>query len=276
MKNLCAIYILILALTASGAAFAADFDEPPIYSFEVINEYPHDNSAFTQGLAFKDGFFIEGIGRRGYSELRQLEIKTGKVLRSRKLDNRYFGEGVAVFNGKIAQLTETSKTGFVYDAYDFTVLRRFRYPTNGWGITWDGENLIMSDGSSALYFIEPVMFNEVKRINVHVGDKPVVKINELEFVEGKIYANIWKEERIAVISPQTGKVEAWIDLSGILSDKDKENIGISVLGIDPKSAMDHATLNGIAYDPENRRLFVTGKLWPKVFEIETVRNQARH
>jgi len=227
-----------------------------VYSYKVVNAYPHDRGAFTQGLAFDNGVLYEGTGLQGRSELRKVELETGEVLQVRKLGVRYFGEGICVYGDKIIQLTWRGNVGFVYDKESFELLREFHYATEGWGITHDGKRLIMSDGTSSLYFLDSETFEEIGRIKVRAGDRPVDKLNELEYVQGQIYANIWGRERIARIDPETGRVTGWIKLSGLLSPEDRGRL----LGV----------LNGIAYDVENSRLFVTGKLWPKLFEIELV------
>jgi glutamine cyclotransferase len=228
----------------------------PVHTYKVKNVYPHDSSAFTQGLVCLDGALYESTGLRGRSSLRKVELATGNVLQRTELLPDYFGEGIAVLGDRIYQLTWTTGVGFVYDRKTFGLLQEFRYGIEGWGMTHDGRSLIVSDGSSTLYYWDPRSFREVKKLAVTNQGKPVPNLNELEYVEGEIYANIWQQERIARISPETGKVLGWIDLSGLLSPKDRHG------GED--------VLNGIAYDPATKRLFVTGKLWPKLFEIEIV------
>jgi glutamine cyclotransferase len=224
---------------------------PLQYSYTVVNVFPHDANAFTEGLVFDNGYLYEGTGLYGSSSLRRVNLATGEVLQSYALPQEYFGEGIAIVGEKIVQLTWQSHKGFVYDKQSFTLLTEFAYPTEGWGIAYDGSNLIMSDGSSTLYFMNPETFEVVKQISVHDAN-PVDKLNELEYINGKIYANVWLTDRIAVINPQSGQVEAWIDLSGLETSQN----------MDPNSV-----LNGIAYDPGANRLFVTGKLWPHLFEI---------
>jgi len=230
--------------------------EIPVYSYQVIRTYPHDPLAFTQGLVFADGELYESTGLRGESTLRRVDLQTGKPLQVHELSALHFGEGIAVYGDRIVQLTWTSNIGFVYDRQSFKLLRTFHYPNEGWGITHDGKRLIMSDGSSTLYLWDPDTFEEVGRIEVRAGGRPVPSLNELEYIKGEIYANIWQSDVIARISPQTGEVVAWVDLTGILSAQDRWP------GVD--------VLNGIAYDSENERLFVTGKRWPKLFQIELV------
>jgi glutamine cyclotransferase len=207
-------------------------------------------------LVFEDGVLYEGTGRQGYSTLRRVDLESGDVLQIRKLPDQLWGEGITIFGERIIQLTWQSGVGFVYDKNSFELLKEFHYPTEGWGITHDGKRLIMSDGTSTLRFLDPETFEEIGRIEVYDEDKPVTRLNELEYVQGEIYANVWQTDRIARIAPDTGEVMGWIELAGILSPEDRTE------------SMD--VLNGIAYDAENDRLFVTGKLWPRLFEIELV------
>ena len=222
----------------------------------MVNEFPHDPLAYTQGLVFADGSLYEGTGQRGRSSLRRVDLETGEVLQSHELSDTLFGEGIVVFGDKIYQLTWQSNKGFVYDRDTFDLIEEFSYPTEGWGITHDGTNLIMSDGSSTLYLRDPETFAEVGRIEVHDGGNPVTMLNELEYVDGTIYANVWLTDRIAQISPETGKVIGWIDQAGLLCPKDP--------------SQPNMVLNGIAYDVETGRMFVTCKLWPKLYEVELV------
>ena len=228
----------------------------PVHTYKIKKTYPHDSSAFTQGLVYSDGILYESTGLRGRSSLRKVALETGNVLSQTSLLPEYFGEGLAVLGDRIYQLTWTTGVGFVYDKKSLSLLQEFRYGIEGWGMTHDGKSLIVSDGSSTLYFWDPKTLREVKQLPVTDGGRPVANLNELEIVEGEIYANIWQQDRIARISPETGKVLGWIDLSGLLPPKDRRG------GED--------VLNGIAYDPATKRLFVTGKLWPKLFEIEIV------
>jgi len=229
----------------------------PVYTYKVINTYPHDRSAFTEGLVFEDGVLYEGTGLHEYSTLRRVELETGEILQIRELSSQFFGEGVTLYGNKIIQLTWQSHIGFVYDKYSFKLLQEFNYPDEGWGIAHDGKHLIMSDGTATLHFLDPETFEEISQIEVSANNIPVTRINELEYIQGEIYANIWQTERIARIDPLTGQVIGWIDLKGILSpEDDSETVDV---------------LNGIAYDIKNSRLFVTGKFWPKLFEIELIR-----
>ncbi len=228
----------------------------PLSTYRIKNTYPHDSSAFTQGLVYSDGVLYESTGLRGRSSLRRVNLETGSILQQTSLLPEYFGEGIAVFKDRIYQLTWTAGVGFVYDKKTLALLQEFRYGVEGWGMTHDGQHLIVSDGSPILYYWDPATLREVKRLNVTDGGKPVENLNELEIVEGEIYANVWQKDLIARISPETGKVLGWIDLKGLLPPSDRSGR--------------EDVLNGIAYDPAKKRLFVTGKLWPKLFEIEVV------
>ena len=225
------------------------------YTYKILNTYPHDRYAFTQGLVYANGVFYEGTGLRAASSLRKVEPETGEVLMIHNLSYRYFGEGIALFEDRIIQLTWTSNIGFVYDSETFEQVGKFNYSTEGWGLTHDGERLIMSDGTSRIYFLDPYTFNVTESINVTYMGEPVTQLNEMEYIDGMIYANIWHSDSIAIISPETGNVSGWLDLSGLLGEYDNGTANV---------------LNGIAYDGEGDRLFVTGKLWPKLFEIEMV------
>lgn len=231
-------------------------DSTPVYGYRIVNTFPHDPQAFTQGLIFVDGFLFESTGLTGKSSLRKVELETGKVLRNQPLSTRYFGEGLTNWKDCLIQLTWTTRIGFVYDRQTFLKVGEFRYPTQGWGITNDGESLIMSDGSATLRFLDPETFQEKRKIQVADRSGPVWFLNELEWIRGEIYANIWQKDVIARISPQTGQVLGWIDLAGLRS----------LLGDESSPEV----LNGIAYDHEKNRIFVTGKLWPRLFEIEIV------
>ncbi|MDD5094081.1 MAG: glutaminyl-peptide cyclotransferase [Dehalococcoidia bacterium] len=231
---------------------------PTHYTYRVINTYPHDREAFTQGLIFEDDVLYEGTGQYGGSSIRRVDLTTGQVLQIRELPDAFFGEGITLSGERIVQLTWRQNKGFVYNEQTFDLLQQFTYSTEGWGITSDGERLIMSDGTETLHFLDPVTFEETAQVQVTDENGPVTRINELEYVEGKIYANIWVTNSIAIIDPATGYVSGWIDLEGLLGPEDR------VQPVD--------VLNGIAYDAQRGRLFVTGKLWPKLFEIELVPN----
>ncbi len=229
---------------------------PPVYGYRIVNAFPHDTAAFTEGLVFDGGFLYESTGYEGQSTLRRTQFETGKVLQVHKLPDDEFGEGLTVFGNKLIQLTLSTHRGYVYDKSTFQLLREFTYPTEGWGITQNGQDLIMSDGTPTLYFLNPDTFVKTRQLEVYDNSGPVTQLNELEYVQGEIYANVWETDRIARIAPDTGQVLGWIDLKGLLSAQDR------------RRPVD--VLNGIAYDAERNRLFVTGKLWPRLFQIELV------
>ena len=226
------------------------------YSYRVIRSYPHDRSAWTQGLVFSDGILLESTGLYGRSSLRKVRLETGEVAELKSLSAEYFGEGIALFGHRIIQLTWQSRVGLVYDAANLELLDSFVYPTEGWGLAHDGERLIMSDGSATLRFLDPTTFQPIGHLNVRDEKGPVTRLNELEYIRGWVYANVWQTDLIVMISPKTGQVVGRANLAGLLT---REDLG-----------QDVDVLNGIAYDPGADRLFVTGKLWPKVFEIELV------
>jgi glutamine cyclotransferase len=228
----------------------------PISGYEVVHVFPHDPEAFTQGLAIHDSKFVESTGEVGRSSLRRVEIETGKVIQNVDVPPPYFAEGITLLKGKIYQLTWQHHLGFIYDAWTFEKLGEFNYAGEGWGLTNDGVSLILSDGSNKIRFLDPDNFQVKKTIAVLDGRTPVEEINELEYIKGEIYANIWHADRIARINPETGSVVGWIDLKGLLGPGDVDD--------------EEAVLNGIAYDQVGDRLFVTGKLWPKIFEIRLV------
>jgi glutamine cyclotransferase len=229
---------------------------PVVYTYTVVNTYPHDPAAFTQGLIYLDDIFYEGTGRHAQSTLRQVAVESGRVLKSKSLPDDQFGEGITVWGDRLFQLTWKNQVGYIYHKDTFERLGTFTYPTEGWGITHDGEKLIMSDGSDTLYFWNPDTLAEVGRVRVYDANGPVARLNELEYIDGEVWANIWQTDRIARIDPATGQVRGWVDLSNLLPPEDRR-------GDKPVDV-----LNGIAYDAKTGRLFVTGKLWPKVFEIE--------
>lgn len=260
------VFMVLLALPGAVFVFCcagllgcSDSDgsnDIPVYSYNIVNIYPHDRSAFTQGLVIQDGVLYEGTGLYGRSTLRRVELETGAILQIRELPAQFFGEGITIYGDRIIQLTWQSHIGFVYDKSSFELLETFNYPTEGWGITHDGTRLIMSDGSSTLRFLDPQTFEKTRELEVFDNSGPVTRLNELEYIQGEIYANVWQTDRIVRISPETGRVIGWIELSGLLTEEDRSQ------PVD--------VLNGIAYDAEADRLFVTGKLWPKLFEIELV------
>lgn len=231
-------------------------NSPDIYEPEIIRSYPHDPEAFTQGIVFYRGHFYEGTGLYGKSSLRKTVLETGDVMQRIDLPSQLFGEGITVVKNALIQLTWRSRIGFVYDRESFELIRIFQYATEGWGITYDGRNLIMSDGSERLYFINPESFKTEGKVSVHDGDNFITKLNELEFIKGMIYANVWQTDHIAIIDPATGQVKGWIELEEL----------VRAAGGDDTMK----TLNGIAYDGKNDRLFVTGKMWPSIYEIRLV------
>jgi glutaminyl-peptide cyclotransferase len=230
---------------------AAPTAPAPVYTVRVIGAYPHDPAAFTEGLVYADGIFYEGTGLYGSSSLRRVDLETGQVLQLVDLADKYFGEGVAMVDDTLIQLTWHEHTAFTYDRHSFAATGQFTYTTEGWGLTYDGRSLIMSDGSNTLYFRDPLTFEETGRVQVFDGATPVPLLNELEFIQGEVYANVWLTDRIARIDPQTGRVIAWIDLTSLKPPQTEE-------------------LNGIAYDEVQDRLYVTGKFWPYLYEIELV------
>jgi glutaminyl-peptide cyclotransferase len=254
------IAIAALATTMlSGGATASTQQKtreaaPAEYGYTVVRSYPHDRQAFTQGLEYVDGVLYEGTGLNGRSGIRKVKLATGEVLQVQPLDARHFGEGITVWKNRIIQLTWQSEVGFVYDRQTFKQERTFQYTGEGWGLTHDGTRLIMSDGSTTgtLKFFDPETLRQTGTLIVRDGGRPVAHLNELEYVKGQIYANVWQTDRLAIIAPKTGRVTGWVDLHGLL---------------DPREAGGVDVLNGIAYDPAGDRLFVTGKLWPRIFEI---------
>jgi glutamine cyclotransferase len=254
MKKLHLTIILVVAVALMiGSVVLVLLNNRPAY--EVVKVYPHDPNAFTQGLVIEEGVLYEGTGLYGNSTLRRVDLETGNVLQSYALPDDFFGEGITIFGGRVIQLTWQNQKGFVYDKHSFELLQEFSYPTEGWGITNDGSQLIMSDGTANLYFLDPETFQKVGQVEVRDGNASVTNLNELEYINGEVYANIWPTNKIAIINPQTGQVKAWIDLTGIYTQENN----------DPNNV-----LNGIAYDAESDRLFVTGKMWSQLFEIKLI------
>jgi glutamine cyclotransferase len=267
MRNLLGLLLLTASLAAPGCSAGTGANtnaattnanaaavETPTYTYEVVNTYPHDPAAFTQGIIFQDGALIESTGLEGHSTLRRVELQTGRVLQKTDVPRFYFAEGMTLFGGKIYQLTWKGEKGFIYDPQTFQKAGEFTYTGEGWGLTHDADSLILSDGTNQIRFLDPNTYKVKRTISVLDGGKPLEEINELEYVKGEIFANVWHDDRIVRIDPQTGRINGWIDVSGLLR---------------PGEATDEeAVLNGIAYDEQGDRLFVTGKLWPKIFEIK--------
>jgi glutaminyl-peptide cyclotransferase len=226
----------------------------PQYGYTVVGSFPHDPKAYTQGLEYFDGYLYEGTGLKGNSALRKVELETGKVVQDTKLHPQYFGEGITIAQGKVFQVTWKDRAGFVYDAKTLKFIRNFTYFGEGWGLTHEPAGLIMSDGTSNLRFLEPTRFQERRRVKVMDAGVPIEHLNELEMIRGEIWANVWQTDYIVRISPKEGRVLGWINLKGLL-------------GAQAAKLSSEAVLNGIAFDAQKNRIFVTGKLWPRVFEI---------
>jgi len=259
-----ALFLLLLLSLSAGAQGQSGERRNPggagFYSYRVVRSYPHDRSAFTQGLAYDGGFFYEGTGLNGHSTLRRVDPNSGSVIKKISLSPSFFGEGIAVSGNRIIQLTWLSKTGFVYKKSSLELIGKFSYNHEGWGATSNKKELIISDGTALLHFRDSDDLRETKTVRVHDGRYPVKGLNELEYVRGDIYANVWPTNYIAVINPATGSVKGWLDMNGLLSVSDSPGVDV---------------LNGIAYDAKGDRLFVTGKLWPKIFEIELINKKPR-
>ncbi|MGI6148667.1 MAG: glutaminyl-peptide cyclotransferase [Firmicutes bacterium] len=243
-----ALFLLVNGHTWAASSLAAH------YTYDVVQVYPHDPEAFTQGLVWHQGRLYEGTGLYGKSTLREVDLETGEVLRAVSLAEEYFGEGTTIIGNRIYQLTWRENKGFVYDLESFSLVGEFQYATEGWGLTNDGQHLIMSDGSDRLYFLDPSSFEVVRQVRVLADGQSVRGLNELEYIDGEVYANVWLTDFIVRINPTSGRVEGWIDLRGLL---------------DPELAAEYRVdvLNGIAYDAETGRLFVTGKLWPQLYQV---------
>jgi glutamine cyclotransferase len=257
-----AVVLFVVAILVVGGVLVVilnfgqtpiDSASPTLYTYQIIKMHPHDTTAFTEGLVFNNGVLYESTGEYGYSSLRQVNLENGDVQHDVFLPNKYFGEGITVVNDSIVQLTWRENIGFIYDKETFSLLGNFSYSSEGWGLTFNGSDLIMSDGTSKLSFLDPITFQMVEQVSVHDGNTPVTNINELEFINGDVYANIWMQQKIAIINPQTGTVKGWIDLTGIYQSNN----------------LDHV-LNGIAYDSQTNRLLITGKDWPNLYEITII------
>ena len=256
--------LLVIAVLVVGAGMLAISQNKGVrpetapvrkYTYTIVNTFPHDPNAFTEGLAYFDGFLYESTGLVDKSTLRRVDLASGRVLTEVSLAGIYFGEGLAVVNDSILQLTWQSQVGFVYDRESLALVGNFSYPTEGWGLTFNGSLLIMSDGSSSLYFLDPVNYQRIGQVQVHDGNTSISSINELEYVDGDVYANIFQQSRVAIIDPRNGLVKSWIELDGL-----QDSVVFTGENV----------LNGIAFDAKDNRLFVTGKNWPNLYEITLV------
>lgn len=254
------VALLVARLVGLIAGLAPTSQETKLYlqpAYEIVGTYPHDDRAFTQGLFWHNGHLYEGTGQRGESELRKVDIETGLVVQRLPLDSRIFGEGIALLGGRIFQLSWLAKRGFIYDADSFEPLGEFHYDTEGWGLTTDGEHLIMSDGSENLFFLDANTQQVARTLRVYEDGRGVRNLNELEYIDGLLYANVWHSDDVLRIDPDSGKVVDRIDFSGLLGDQ--------------RPPDSEAVLNGIAYNPNNGHLYVTGKRWPQVFEVRLIK-----
>ncbi len=245
--------LLLTALSLAVTVSCADSSTAPRYSARIVKTFPHDTGAFTQGLEFNNGALYESTGMVGYSGIRKVNLETGKVLQQLRVNPPFFGEGITIINGQLIQLTWQHQTGFVYKFPELQFIKQFSYSGEGWGLTNDGKQIYMSDGSAQIRVLDPATLKEVRRITVLDGARQVTALNELEWVNGEIYANVWTTDQIVRISPTTGKVLGWIDLADL-----------------PRNRGTADVLNGIAYDASTRRLIVTGKLWDHIYQIELV------
>ncbi|HMK94673.1 MAG TPA: glutaminyl-peptide cyclotransferase [Candidatus Limnocylindrales bacterium] len=269
MKMRLVVAVVVIAAIIFGASLLVFLSENDFstkssmtyYTYSIVKTYPHDTKAFTEGLTYSDGFLFESSGLNStygaVSSLRRVDLTTGDVVQEYTLPSQYFGEGIAIVNDTIIQLTWQCHIGFIYNKKTFVLIGNFSYPTEGWGLTFDGKQLIMSDGSDKLYFLNPTTFQRTGQVKVHDGSTNIANINSLQYINGDVYANIWQTNQIAIINPQTGQVKAWIDLTGLPAE-------VTVY------SNPNAVLNGIAYDQQNNRLFVTGKDWPSLYQIKLV------
>lgn len=256
--------LCLLCLSAIALPVAA---EVPVYGYEIVKRYPHNIASFTQGLEFHDGVLYEGTGRNGRSSLSKINLEDGTVLQTKKLPSRYFGEGISIVGERIYQLTWQSNIVFVYDLASFESVTSYYHPTEGWGLAWDGEQLILSDGSASLQFIDPETFQVLRKVEVSLEGRPIRNLNELEYINGEVWANVWMTNEIVRIDPATGVINSVVDLRGLI---DETTTGDA-----------EGVLNGIAWLPDTAagasagsgRLFVTGKLWADLFEITLVPRQ---
>ncbi|HUR33373.1 MAG TPA: glutaminyl-peptide cyclotransferase [Vicinamibacterales bacterium] len=252
------VLLVMLTLTGRRPGFAAWQGGPvlPVFGYTVVHTYPHDRDAFTQGLQVVDGVFYEGTGLNGRSSIRKVKIDTGEVLQKREVSAQYFGEGITVRGNELFQLTWQSGVALVYDTATFTPKRQHKYRGEGWGLTQDKASLIMSDGTEFLRYLDPATFAEKRRVRVTAAGAALKNLNELEYVKGEVFANVWQTDYVARVDPATGKVNGYIDFRGLLTPREREGTDV---------------MNGIAYDEASDRLFITGKLWPRVFEVRITR-----
>ena len=249
------LIIIFLWVIFSSPLYAFNIEEINSFDYKIIAEYKHDPKSFTQGLEIYNNYLYEGTGLYGRSSLRKIDIESAKVLKKINLDKKYFGEGITILNNKIYQLTWKEHTAFVYDL-NFNLLNKFKYAGEGWGLTNDGQYLIMSNGSQFIFFRDPKTFKIIKKIKVNINDNIVQDINELEYLDGFIYANIWQKDYIIKIDAETGSIKAYLDFSNLLDQKHEDQADV---------------LNGIAYDFQNKSFLITGKLWPKIYRV-TIKN----
>lgn len=254
------VVVFVLLLLPDCHAAVPNPPSAPVEGYKVVATFPHSTESYTEGFFYRDGLFYEGTGLKGNSALLVIQPETGKVLQRHELPAQYFGEGIIDWGSNLYEWTWQSHIGFVYDQFSLRQVRQFTYTGEGWGMTRMGREIVTSDGSDTLRFRNPETFAETRHIVVHEGPTRIERLNELEYVKGEIYANVWHSDRIARISPRDGHVIAWIDLTGILPDDQKVNA--------------ESVLNGVAYDAQHDRLFVTGKQWPKIFQIEIVHRGA--
>jgi len=256
--SLLVLGVMAMGLVGRAAGFAPWQAQAamPMFGYTIVHTYPHDHDAFTQGLQVVDGVFYEGTGLNGRSSIRKVKIETGEVLQKRDVPAQHFGEGITVRGSELFQLTWQSGVALVYDRASFTPKRQLKYTGEGWGLTQDATSLIMSDGTEYLRFLDPATFTERRRVRVTAGGAPLKNLNELEYVKGEVFANVWQTDYIARIDPKTGAVNGYIDFRGLLTPREREGTDV---------------LNGVAYDEKSDRLFITGKLWPRVYEVRITR-----
>jgi glutaminyl-peptide cyclotransferase len=244
---------IVWVLLMNSGQVPTDSGTPTLYTYHIDKTYPHDYTAFTEGLVFNNGVLYESTGKYGFSSLRRINLESGNITQKVLLPKQYFGEGLTVINDSLIQLTWQNNLGFIYNKETFSLLGNFSYSTEGWGLTYNGGELIMSDGTSNLTFINPDTFQETGHLSVHDANNFITNVNELEYVNGDLFANIWLQQKIAIINPQTGLVKGWIDLTGIYQPNNTDDV-----------------LNGIAYDSQTNRLYVTGKNWPNLYQITII------